>query len=45
MKKVMDGRSFLNVAAASLGMGALYQFGPLLGGVRAGANRQLLQKT
>jgi 3',5'-cyclic AMP phosphodiesterase CpdA len=37
MKKVMDRRSFLKVAGVSLGMGALYQFGPLLGGAKAGA--------
>jgi 3',5'-cyclic AMP phosphodiesterase CpdA len=36
MKKAMDRRSFLKVAGVSLGMGALYQFGPLLG--RAGAD-------
>ena len=37
MKKPMDRRSFLKVAGMSVGMGALYQFGPLLG--RAGADQ------
>lgn len=31
MKDSMDRRSFLRVAGASLGIGALYQFSPLLG--------------
>lgn len=35
MKKPMDRRSFLKVAGMSVGMGALYQFGPVLGSAGA----------
>ncbi len=44
MKEAMNRRSFLKVAGMSIGMGALYQFGPLLGGAGAGQISDFFRK-
>jgi 3',5'-cyclic AMP phosphodiesterase CpdA len=45
MKKPMDRRSFLKIAGMSLGVGALYQFGPLLGSAGADQISDFFRRT